>query len=123
MAQENSTMSEETLQQIVEHKRINSPWQVIGEAVGLSQDACIQMWDDFCHRPQAATGRQHKTWSEEEIDLMLRLRRAKYRWLEISALLEGRSENSCRLRYGRLREEAKRQGMDPALYNLWNWED
>ena len=123
LAQENNTRSEETLEQIVEYKKNIIPWHVIAEEVGLPQAACIEIWDDFCHRPLRAIGREHKTWSESEIDLMLRLRRADYRWLEISALLEGRSENSCRLRYRRLCEEAKSKGMDLSLFNLRNWED
>ena len=123
LAQENNERSEETLKQIVEYKKNIIPWHVIAEAVGLPEDACIQIWGDFCHRPLRAIDREHKTWSVTEIDLMLRLRRAKYRWLEISALLEGRTENSCRLRYRRLREEAISQGMDPSLYNLGNLDD
>ena len=115
LAQENNERSEETLKQIVEYKKNIIPWHVIAESVGLPETACMKIWDDFCHRPLRAIDREHKTWSKTEIDLMLKLKRAEYRWLEISALLEGRTENSCRLRYHRLCEEAKSKGLDPPL--------
>ena len=122
-ALENSTWSEEIIEKIVELKRTKTSWPEIGEAVGLPHDTCIKFWVDFCRRPVPATGRQNKAWDKSEIDLLLSLRRVDYKWLEIAALLDGRTENSCRLRYHRLREEAKKQGMDQRMYNEWNWDD
>ena len=76
---------------------------------------CTHIWVHYCPE-QLATGRQIKAWSKTEIDTMIRLRKTNTKWIDIAQVLKGRTENSCRLRYHRLREEAKKQGLSLTMF-------
>ena len=118
LGQENSKWSEGTIELIVKLKTMNTPWRTIGEAVGLPQNTCYQIWDDYSRQqakakavPKPEPSRQKKSWSKSEDEILVRLRKADCEWDEIAAQLEGRNGNASRLRFNRLCEEAQKAPM------------
>ena len=99
---------EKTIEQIVNLKTTNTPWDEIAEAVKLPKETCCHIWEDYSRQlakaeaePPAETSRRLKSWSNSEDKILLNLRKAGYKFNEIGAELQGRSESACRMRYER----------------------
>ena len=109
LVQEERKLLEEKIEQIVNLKTKNTPWQEIGEAVKLSQETCCQIWEQYSRQlekakaaPQPETSRRFKSWSKSEDEILLRLQKVGRQFNEMGPELEGRSEGACRRRYERL---------------------
>ena len=109
LVQEQRKSLEEKIEQIVDLRTKNTPWDKIGEAVKLPQETCCQIWEDYSRQlekaeaaPQAETSRRLKAWSKSEDRTLLRLRKDGLKFNEMGSEIVGRSESACRGRYERL---------------------
>ena len=113
MALENRKWPKDTIEQIVELKRIKTLWPEIGAAVGLTQNTCCQIWEEHQHQQERAKvtipdtipdtipepSRQGNCWSSDEDEMLLRLYKAGDMWDDMSAKLAGRSGHACKFRF------------------------
>ena len=102
LAQENSEPSEETIDRIAELTRREVSWTTIGKEVGLTPDACIQIWDKHQRAqaiPNPVSRRRGVPWEKSEDELLLTLQKAGVNWDLITASLKGRSREAVKSRF------------------------
>ena len=102
LAQENSEPSEETIDRIAELIRIEDSWTAIGKEVGLTPDACIQIWDKHQRAqaiPNPVSRRRSVPWKQSEDELLLQLHEAGINWDLITASLTGRTKAAVQRRF------------------------
>ena len=101
LAQGNSEPSEETIDRIAELRRIAASWTVIGKEVGLTPDACMQIWEKHQRAlaiPNPVSRRRNVPWKQSEDELLLQLHKAGVKGDLITASLTGRTDAAVKMR-------------------------